>query len=301
MTKPPPIIIALALAVFACAGQAVKDESVLFFGLRPPGSEPEIFAPGVVSSIDQREMGCAAYPGGKEFYFCRAAPTGSNQAIWVVREEDGKMTDPEVVSFSGVFNDVNPFVTPDGKHMIFYRMSFEEAKTRRGSWIVEREGDSWAEPRYLVDEYCVTTHDLRTFHFNFVPGVKDISKVPSEARELGMRTLDDGEFSEPECLKGYINSPVWDAHGRISPDGSYLVYDSSRPGGFDEFDIYVSFRNPDGTWSTGHNLGEKINRGRRSQPSISRDGRYLFFCAEGDIWWVNANIINQLKARMSVR
>ena len=94
MTRLLPTIVCLIVAVFSCVGLAVEDETILFFGLRPPGSKPEIFAPGVVSSNDQVEMGCAVSPDGKEFYFCRPAPSGPDVAIWVVREKDGKLSVP---------------------------------------------------------------------------------------------------------------------------------------------------------------------------------------------------------------
>ncbi|UCE61013.1 MAG: PD40 domain-containing protein [Phycisphaerales bacterium] len=288
MTRPLLILIGSAVAMFACVGLAVEDETTLFFGLRLPGSKPEIFAPGVVSSSDQVEMGCAASPDGKEFYFCRSAPSGPDIAIWVVREKDGKLSAPRVVSFSGVYRDFNPFLTPDGKHMIFYRDSFKEAKTQRGSWIVDRDGDSWGEPRYLLDEYCVSTHDFHTFYFN-----SEHHKAGN--RDLEMRTYDKGAFSEPRYLKGSLNSEAFDAHGVISADGSLMLFDSMRPGGYDKVDMYVSFRGGDGSWSDAHNLGESINKGHRQMPSLSHDGKYIFFSSEGDIWWVSADIINQLK------
>ena len=287
----------LAFASLTGCDMYMGDQPSGFFGFPSPGPRIEVFAPGVVSLDNQMEMGCAVSPDGKEFYFCRAAPTGPDVAIWVVREEDGKLTEPEVASFSGVFRDFSPFVTPDGEHMIFYRDSFEEAETRRGSWIVDREGDSWGEPRYLVDEYCVTTPDLRTFYFNFAPGAENTHEAPEEARELGMRSFEDGAFSEPMSLEGDINSPMWDAHGYISSDGGLIVYDSTRSGGYDEFDMYVSFRSPDGKWSKGYNLGEKINRGHRSMPVLSADGKHLFFSAGGDIWWTSTRIIDQLRSQ----
>ena len=290
MIKRLPIVIGVALAVFACAGLAVEDETILFFGFRPPGSKPEIFAPGVVSSNDHMEMGCAVSPDGKEFYFCRPTSSGPDVAIWVVREKDGRLSVPRVVSFSGVYRDFSPFVTPDGKHMIFYRDSFKSAVARRGSWIVERNGDSWGEPRYLVDEYCVTTRDFHTFYFS-----SEHRKAGN--RDIEMRTYDKGAFSQPRYLRGGINSEAWDAHGYISADGSFMLFDSTRPGGFDSADMYVSFRGDDGSWSDGYNLGESINKGRRHMPSLSHDGKYIFFSAEGDIWWVSADIINQLKPR----
>jgi Tol biopolymer transport system component len=275
------------------AGSSLEadGQNTLFFGLQPPGDKPEIFAPGVVSSNDQVEMGCTISPDGKEFYFARAVPSGPDVGIWVVREENGKLSTPKVVSFSGIYRDFNPFITPDGKRMIFYRMSFEEAETRQGSWVVERSGNTWGEPRFLLDQYCVTTPDFRTFYFG--------SRREVANRNLVMRTLENGVFSEPQDLRGGINSEAWDAHGVISSDGSFMLYDSQQPGGFDKTDMYVSFRNDDGSWSDGHNLGEKINKGHRHMPCLSHDGKYIFFASEEDIWWVRADVIDQLKERQA--
>lgn len=266
------------------------DRNATFFGLQPPGDTPEIFAPGVVSSKEEKEMGCAITPDGKEFYFCRAVPSGPDVGIWVVREKNGKLSTPEVVSFSGVYRDFNPFITPDGNRMIFYRMGTEGAEVRTGSWVVERAGDGWGEPRFLVEDYCVTTPDFRTFYFT-------TERRETTNKDLGVRSLEDGTFSEPQDLRGGINSDAWDAHGYVSSDGSFILYDSLRPGGFDRGDMYVSFRNEDGTWSDGHNLGEKINKGLRHMPVLSHDGKYIFFSSEGDIWWVSADVIPRLRKR----
>ena len=285
----------LAWAALASCAAERNVEAPAFMGFPAPGETGDIFAPGVVSLEGQREMGCAAHPNGREFYFCRAAPAGPDVAIWVVREADGTLTDPAMVPFSGVYRDFNPFVTPDGQHLIFYRMSFEDAEAREGSWIADRAGDSWGEPRYLVAEYCVTTADMRTFYFNFVPGARHNREAPGEARELGMRTLEGGVFSEAECMPGAINSPAWDAHGCVSPDGGMMLFDSMRPGGYGRHDMYVSFRGPDGTWGEALNLGETINDGDRSMPALSPDGRFLFFSAEGDIWWISAAVLAELR------
>ena len=67
-----------------------------FFGLQPPGDTPEIFAPGVVSSKDQLEMGCTITPDGKEFYFCATLGNHDWYGILVTRLVDGKWTEPVV-------------------------------------------------------------------------------------------------------------------------------------------------------------------------------------------------------------
>ena len=82
------------------------------------------------------------------------------------------------------------------------------------------------------------------------------------SRDLAMMIYANETFSEPQDLAGNINSKEFDAHGWISAAGSSLIFDSSRPGGFDNTDMYVSFRKADGSWTKGYNLGENINEGQ---------------------------------------
>jgi hypothetical protein len=43
-------------------------------------------------------------------------------------------------------------------------------------------------------------------------------------------------------------------------------------------DLYISYRQQDGTWSKGYNLGPKVNTAAEELgPRISPDGKYLFF------------------------
>ena len=95
---------------------------------------------------------------------------------------------------------------------------------------------------------------------------------------------------------GGINSPHLDAHPFIAPDESYLIFDSNRPGGFGETDLYVCFRDSRGNWSEAVNLGETINSSEGiGLAMISPDGKYLFYTYRNDIYWVDANIIETLR------
>ena len=48
---------------------------------------------------------------------------------------------------------------------------------------------------------------------------------------------------------------TWTAHPFIAPDESYLIWDSEREGGFGESDLYISFRQDDGSWGLCHQYG----------------------------------------------
>lgn len=280
--------------IFSCNNAEQQGASISanpYLGQEPPGFGPEVFAPGIISCDDTREMGCTWMPDLREFYFTRQGTPESAEtwSIWYTREIDGKWSDPQIVDFSGVYLDAAPFITYDGKYMLFYRGSRTDTTVHTGTWITERDGDSWTEPRFFADAYVMNTVNHKTFYCTM-----DATEGKAN-RQIGYMTYSDGEFSEKKPIQGDLNTANFEAHGIISPGNDYILFDSDRPGGIDEIDIYVSFRDENGNWSEGINLGKEINQGHYTIPSISPDGKYLFINAEGDVYWVGADIIEQLK------
>ena len=282
----------LSSIIMVCIGCMRENNTGSYLNQDPPGNLPEVFAPGIVSTNNHIEMGCAWTPDGKEFYFARSETldVDSKWSIWVVREREKEWSEPEIAPFSGVYRDFAPFITPDGKYMLFFRTSSNEAETREGTWIVERKGDTWSEPQFFVDAYCLTTADFQTFYFS-------TAHRDSTSRDIALMTYANGTFAKPQDLIGDINSNEYDAHAWISANGSFMIFDSSRPGGFDNTDIYVSFREADGSWTKGFNLGRNINAGHRFIPSLSHDSKYIFFASNDDIYWVDATEIDRIKTQ----
>lgn len=102
-----------------------------------------------------------------------------------------------------------------------------------------------------------------------------------------------GEWAKAEPLSENINTPVYNEGAQcISPDGQFLFFTGcNRPDGLGGCDIYVSQREGN-NWSRPVNLGRPINTpGWESQPSLSSDGRTLYFTSNRkgglgsyDIW-----------------
>ena len=96
---------------------------------------------------------------------------------------------------------------------------------------------------------------------------------------------------------------TWTAHPFIAPDESYLIWDSERPDGFGDSDLYISFKQSDGTWGKAINMGETINSDKwDAYATVTSDGKYLMFnrgISKGniDIYWVDASIIDTLRAK----
>lgn len=89
-------------------------------------------------------------------------------------------------------------------------------------------------------------------------------------------------WSAPENLGEHINTESWESAPSLSPDKRDLYFASNRPGGMGKSDIYVSHRNPDGSWSEPENAGPEINTmGNESCPFIHADNQTLYFTSDG--------------------
>lgn len=98
-----------------------------------------------------------------------------------------------------------------------------------------------------------------------------------------------------------LNSLQNEGAQTLSSDGSYMFFTGcNRPGGLGACDIYFSAFN-NGKWTEPANVGPPINTNRwESQPSISADGKTLFFSSSRpggfggkDIWYSRLNSKNK--------
>ena len=88
----------------------------------------------------------------------------------------------------------------------------------------------------------------------------------------------DGTFGAPVPISPAINSSYNEGAGSISGDGKTLVFAScDRPKAIGNCDLYIS-RRTGNNWSAPVNLGINVNSTEwDSQPSLSADGRTLYF------------------------
>jgi hypothetical protein len=76
----------------------------------------------------------------------------------------------------------------------------------------------------------------------------------------------------------------------------YMIYCAERPDGHGKGDLFISFKNAKGEWAAAKNMGKAINsQGYEFCPFVTADGKYLFFSRDGDIYWVDAGVIERLK------
>lgn len=193
----------------------------------------------------------------------------------------------------------SPFISPDGLSL-FFASDWPEGLLDYDLWVTTRTstGGPWSEPEKLSDTINTTytewhpsiTADGLELYF-------DSDRPDGEGSEdlwVSKRQSTTDQWGAPVNLGQAINTPDFEEAASISPDGLVLVWDSDRPDGFGESDIWMSTRsNRDTPWSEPVNLGPNINTQELEATSaLSPDGRVLFFTAwpwEGgygdfDIW-----------------
>jgi hypothetical protein len=106
-----------------------------------------------------------------------------------------------------------------------------------------------------------------------------------EAADLYVVTrpsIDSTNWSSPVNLGTNFNSPFHDGGATISPDGLSLYFDSTRPGGIGDHDIYVCTR-PDKQSAFGPpvNLGPAVNSSKgEGGARVSADNLTLVFASD---------------------
>jgi hypothetical protein len=118
-------------------------------------------------------------------------------------------------------------------------------------------------------------------------------------RGIGRSHPVNGRYTEPEYVMGSEGNPIPFGHPCVSPDGSFLILDGQNKE-INRADLFVCFRQEDGTWGEALPFGNQLNNAHKNCVSLSPDGKYLFYThfisnSETDIYWVSTDIIFRLK------
>jgi len=287
------VLLLLRTILFAQNNTGTATLTGPYVGQKPPGMVPEIFAPGIIST-QNHEFSCCLSPDGKEFYFTRMNPEERQNYIMFTALQDGVWTIPATAPFAGPFT-FEPFVTPDNKRVYFQTGKVTDGKLMMYTMYSDRTENGWSEAK----EAGVAFNPMKTMHISATLDgtvyTTDISGgMGSEA--LGIIRKGNGIYQKLEKLTSPLNNETLSQHPWIAPDESYLVFTVRRPGKNPSGVLFCSFKDKEGNWSTPVELKLSMDAG---QPYVTRDGKYLFFSGgspgKGDIYWVSAKIIEELK------
>lgn len=251
------------------------------------GVEPELLAPGVVSTGDY-DSHPAFSPDGSELYFLKSTPSFDFWTIVVSSHGPKGWGQPRMAAFSGRYSDADPFITADGRKLYFISNRPLESKPDAPPrndldiWVVERAGarGTWGEPRHLPEpvnspgnEWFPTIAADGTLYFG-----SDREGGKGRTDLWRCRRGADSTYAPAENLGDSLNTAFNEFEPWIAPDQSYLLFmGGGRPESRGGFDLYLS-HNHGGTWSRAVNLGDKVNSsGNELSPHVSFDGHTFYW------------------------
>lgn len=297
-----------------------------YLGQKPPDGA-EVFAPGLIcTGLNERDFTIS--PDGNEIFFTLL--NGRSGTIIRVGRVDGEWDRPEIASFSGRYSDLEASISPDGEKLYFASnrpLEGDEPKDY-DIWVCDREDGEWGEPYNIgapvntkFDEFYPSVTSEGTLYFTAVYDGRD------NADDVYRAGVENGKYTDAEMLPEQINTMSYEYNAFIAPDESYIIYTAyGRDDAQGRGDMYINFRESDGTWSPAVNLGDIANSPAHDYcPFVTRDNQYLFFTSahstvsmddigektydnlrralnasgngEQDIYWMDAGFIRQLKPR----
>ncbi|MCP4453253.1 MAG: hypothetical protein GY809_17470 [Planctomycetes bacterium] len=252
--------------------------------------EPVNLGPPINTEAD--EVFACMSPDGLEFYFMDAyalRPGGlGGKDIWIARRSSVSEPWEEPVNLGATINtehdDEVPCLSADGLTLYF-------SSTRPGGhgesdlYMSTRAtlGDDWQEPTPLGPSVNGPEGDFYPF-----VSVDGLTLYFTSDREGGYgktdtwvstRTTVDDPWGEPVNLGPEINSSDHDLCPCASPDGQTLFFQSQRPGGYGQSDLWVTTRpSPSEPWTPPVCLLPNINTpSGDAVPRVTEDGFGCYF------------------------
>jgi len=260
-----------------------------YLGQTPPGSTAQVFAPGLIcdTGAHQWESWGSISADGNTFCFNRLG------FVYITENTDQGWTRPKNMK-SIPYRTVSCCLSPDANRIYFVSARKHPRIKHNGLVRCDRTPRGWSDPQPLGPTFSdsgayagfslAANNSIYFFHSQTRPG----------GRAGGMFYAPHENNTWPRRIK----LPLVGTFPGIAPDESFVVFTAIRPGGLGETDLYLSLRQPDGSWGKARKLGPGINSGRfEFGARISPDKRYMFFTRSNgwfenpsrdtsDIYWV---------------
>ncbi len=305
----------LVSIIFVFSSNAQQDDFLVlrgpYLGQIPPGMKPEIFAPGIISTGEHDGI-YTFLRDGKYCIFSRGSSSEEDPIYrtYITEMINGVWTKPVLTQFTKEKSDDTISLRPD-KNTLFFSSDqsstgFGKSKEGYNIWIVKLTNNGLSNPRIFYspinsdfnDIFPSVTNDGTIYFFSN----RDDTFTNED---LYRSKLVNGKYKEVERLGSPINTENDEIDPFIAHDESYLIYCSKDLDGFGGYDLYITFRRQNSSWTNPINMGEEINSsGYDWIPFVTPDNKYFFFNSDksgnADVYWVDAKIIEELKPGINI-
>jgi hypothetical protein len=259
-----------------------------YLGQTPPGPMAQVFAPGLICHPGPHQWeGHATFSAdGNTFCFQRV------RGVFITENTEQGWTTPELIKsiLADTWSPWSVCLSPDANSIYFTR-GLSKPGFKRDLYRCNRTDDGWSVPQGLGPPFDSLTGGFSVAADNsiyYVAGRGNFRVAPFVVNT----------WAQAVNLPVDVGGNLKGCHPGIAPDGSFMAFYSIRPGAPSgtETDLYLTLRQPNGTWTKPQNMGPRINsRYYEYGAKISPDKKYLFFNRSGgwdpriyagDIYWV---------------
>jgi hypothetical protein len=280
---------ALIVAALVGMSASAQEKSAGYLDQAPPELTSRVFG---LQTHDGYFAGdrIALSADGRELYYTEVTNTWSDYNIRYYKFAGQKWNGPFDL-FQGF---LGPAFSVDDKTMFF-----EKYNDSRTCWHSKRTDTGWSAP-----SLCTELPDPKDKHY-----LRDTAsgRIYASSRGvpngIGQMDISASEKTGPEgsyrSLGRPLNSPANEGDFYVARDEAFIVFGSPHRGGFGGGDLFISFRESDGSWSDPKNLGATVNTpGFEFGPYVTDDGRYLFYSRSSDfsrvdVYWIRFDSLRE--------
>ena len=225
---------------------------------------------------------------GTEAFFSLQSPLGEISVIMCIKKTSDTWSEPFIVPFSGKFQDIEPFLSPDNLRLYFASTrplkSTDDKAKDYDIWYVSRESLSteWGSPINIgspvnseKNEFYPSLASNMNLYFT-----SDLSTSKGKD-DIFLSKWDGNAYQEPISLSEAINTEGYEFNAYVSPDESFLIFTAyNRPDGLGSGDLYISF-NDGNEWLPAVNMGSQINSDKMDYcPFVDINAMTLYFTSK---------------------
>jgi hypothetical protein len=265
---------------------------------------PEKLLPDIVSTELGYEFGSAFNKIYNKLYFGVRLNKEWQAEIRFSEKIENVWSKPQKLNLPDKYTYNDPFLTESENNLYF--VSNQPLKGTGEPkdfdiWFMEKTENGWSKPinagqiiNSEKDEFYVSISDNGTMYF--VSNSHTKTEEDKWNFDIYYSEYQNNEYSKPITLSPVVNSDYFECDPFISNDESYLIFCSSKPGGYGEGDLYISFKNTKNEWNEPINMGEIINTEfHEFCPQVTKDGKFLLYTSNGNLYKVSTEIIKKLE------
>ncbi|UII29253.1 OmpA family protein [Fulvivirga maritima] len=204
-------------------------------------------------------------------------------------------------SINSPYKDLKPLLTPDGKTMFFSRVGDPQnvggTDDLEDIWFSEKNSDGeWKKAQNIGTSLnnkgpnfiCSVTP--KGDGYVLLLGNRYLKNKMTEGLSIATQTEDGLSDVEPVIIENEENfSPF--ANYYLGINQQIIIMSVHRRNGEGGRDLYVSFKQENGRWSTPKNLGSTINTpDEESSPFLAADGKTLYFSSKGHLGFGGSDV-----------